>query len=78
MKLIRKNLAPLVVIVFLGLLIGTLAWDIVERILSEAGFPISLSTRPIGFDIGVISFFFRVNPGSFLGIAGAVLLFRSL
>ena len=78
MKLVRKNLGALVVVLFLGLLVGTLAWDILERIFSQAGLPFSLSTGPIGFDIGVLSLYVRVNPGSFLGTAGSLLLFRSL
>lgn len=77
-KLVRKNLTPLLVILFLGLVIGTLAWNIVERIFAEAGMPFSLSTGRIGFDVDVLAVYIRVNPGSFLGAAGGVLLFRAL
>jgi hypothetical protein len=77
-KLIKKNLQPLLLFIFLGLLIGTLSWDIIERLAATAGLPFSLSVGPVGFDLEVISFFIRFNPGTFLGTAGGVLLFRSL
>lgn len=78
MKLIKKHLGTFLLLAFLGMFIGTLAWDIVERIFAQAGLPFSLETGPIGFDIGVVSFYIRINPGSFLGAAGGILLFRSL
>ncbi len=78
MKLSKKNLTPLVTIIIMGLVIGTLAWDVVERIFAAAGMPFSLSTGRVGFDLDVIAFYIRVNPGSFLGAAGGVLLFRGL
>ena len=62
----------------LGLLIGTLTWDIIERLFALGGFSFSLSTAPLGFDLGVIRFYLRFNPGSFLGCGGGILLFRSL
>ncbi len=77
-KLVKKNLTPFVTILVLGLIIGTLAWDILERIFAAAGLPFSLSTGRIGFDLDVIAFYIRINPGSFLGAAGGVLLFRAL
>ena len=78
MKLIRKNLTPLLIFLFLGLVIGTLAWGLLERLVALGGREFSLSVGPLGFDLGVISFYLRFNPGSLLGLAGAVLLFRNL
>ena len=78
MKLIKKNLQPLLIFLFLGLIIGTLSWDILERLAAATGFPFSLSVGPLGFDLEVISFYFKVNLGSLLGAAGGILLFRSL
>ncbi|MBI9101389.1 MAG: hypothetical protein JEY99_03160 [Spirochaetales bacterium] len=78
MKLIKKNLNPLLIFIFLGLIIGTLTWDILERLIVLSGSGFSLTTHPIGFDLGVISFFIRFNPGSIAGITGSVLLFKSL
>jgi len=77
-KLSQKTTTPLFFILLLSLVIGTLAWDIVERIVSEAGYSLSLTTQPIGFDLGVLSFYIRVNPGSFLGVIGGVLIFRAV
>lgn len=78
MKLLKKHLGVFLLLIFLGLFIGTLAWFIVERIFTEAGLPFSLETGPIGFDIGVLSMSLEVNPGSLLGAAAGILLFRSL
>ncbi|HUZ16862.1 MAG TPA: hypothetical protein VMV68_00630 [Spirochaetia bacterium] len=78
MKLIKKNVTPFLLLIVLGIFIGTLAWDIVERIFAQAGLPFNLEVGPIGFDIGVLSLYLRVNPGTFLGAAGGVLLFRSI
>ncbi|HUX21981.1 MAG TPA: hypothetical protein VMW69_12140 [Spirochaetia bacterium] len=78
MKLNKKHVGAFLLLVLLGMFIGTLAWDIVERIFAQAGLPFSLETGPIGFDIGVLSLYLKVNPGSFLGAVGGILLFRSL
>jgi hypothetical protein len=78
MKLIKKHVGAFLLLVLLGIFIGTLAWDIIERIFAQAGLPFSLETGPIGFDIGVLSVYMKINPGSFLGAAGGILLFRSL
>lgn len=78
MKLTKKHVGAFLLLVLLGMFIGTLAWDIIERIFAQAGLPFSLETGPIGFDIGVLSVYLKINPGSFLGAAGGVLLFRSL
>jgi len=78
MKLIKKHVGAFLLLVLLGIFIGTLAWDILERIFAQAGLPFSLETGPIGFDIGVLSVYMKINPGSFLGAAGGILLFRSL
>ncbi len=78
MKLTKKHVGAFLLLVLLGMFIGTLAWDIIERIFAQAGLPFSLETGPIGFDIGVLSVYLKINPGSFLGAAGGILLFRSL
>ena len=78
MKLVKKHIGAFAMLIFLGLVIGTLAWVIVERIFAAAGLPFSLEAGPIGFDIGVLSVYLKVNPGSFLGAAAGILLFRSL
>ena len=74
MKLTRKNYSLIATFVLFGLVIGTLAWEVLERVLSELGVPLDASVGPIGFDLYVISAFIRINPGSLLGLIGGVLL----
>lgn len=78
MKLLKKHLGAFFLVVFLGIFIGTLTWFIVERIFAEAGLPFSVETGPVGFNLGVISLYLKMNPGSILGAIGGVLLFRAL
>lgn len=78
MKITRKNLAMFLGILFLCMFIGTLLWEVLERAVSAAGRPFSLSIGPFGFDAGVLAFWVRANPGTALGVPGALLLYRSL
>jgi hypothetical protein len=78
MKLTKKNSGLFALLIFLGLLIGTFSWEILERILLTAGAPIDLSAGPIGFDLDVISLFIKVNPGSLVGAAAGVVFFFRL
>ena len=78
MKLTKKNTGAFVTVVLLGLVIGSLAWEIFERILMYADVEIALSVGPIGLDIDVIAVWLRINPGSFAGVLGAALVFRRL
>ncbi len=76
MKLTKKNLQPLVAVVGLCTLGGSLAWFIVEIILNTAGIPFSISTGRIGFDIEILALYLNVNPGTVLGMAGGFFVFR--
>ncbi len=78
MKLTKKNRPTLVLIVFLGLLIGTLTWELLEQIIAFSGTALDLSIGPVGFDLEVIAVWIEINPGSFLGCVGGVLLFTRL
>ena len=78
MKLIKKNLTPFLIFLILGLIIGTLTWGLLERLIALGGGNFSLNAGPVGFDLGVISLYIQFNPGSLLGAGGGVLLFRSL
>lgn len=75
MKLNSKTRVHLVRFLLLGLIIGTLAWGIIERLFAYAGLPFSLNAGPIGFDIGVLSVHMSVNPGSLIGLALGYRLF---
>jgi hypothetical protein len=73
----RKPQAPLLVlIVVLGAIAGSLAWEVLERVLRP---PVSLASGPLQvFDLYVVALTIRVNPGSFLGAIAAALLARQL
>ena len=71
MKITQKYLKYLYLFIILGIVIGSLSWEILERLISRGGFNIDLSVGPVGFDISVISFYLKINPGSFIGAAGA-------
>ena len=75
MKLIKKNAGLFSLLFLLGLVTGTLAWEIFERILLLAGTRLDLSVGPFGFDLDVIAVYLKVNPGSLLGAAAGVFLF---
>ncbi len=78
MKLTAKNLPVLMRILLLCLVIGTLAWELVERLLELAGVTLDLSVGPVGFDIEVIALSVMANPGTLIAIVPAVLLFRKV
>jgi hypothetical protein len=78
MKLTAKNRPTLIRLLLLGTLAGTLAWALFEALLTMGGFPLNLEAGPVGFDLYVVTFWLRVNPGSFLGLLGGGLLFRSI
>lgn len=77
MKLVKKNAGLFALLFFLGLIIGTFGWEILERVLAAAGKNMDLSVGPMGIDLDVISVYLKINPGSFLGaVAGLLLFFR--
>jgi hypothetical protein len=80
MKFNKKNLGSFFLILFAGILIGSLFWEIFERILHNFGVEWSLTTRnPIQlFDVYVISFSLRVNPGSIIGGIAGVVFFKAI
>ena len=75
-KLNSKNRSTLLILVALSMIIGTVAWEIIERILSMAGATIDLTVGPLELDVYVISIALRPNPGTLLGIVPGVALFR--
>ena len=78
MKLSTKTLPTLLLLAFLGAVVGGLAWELVERILLSFGTELSLGVGPIGFDLHVVSFSFLVNPGTVVGLVGGILIFMLL
>lgn len=78
MKFSRKNLRIFSLFLFLGAVIGTLAFDIIEKIITLFWANFSFSTGAIGFDISLISFYMKLNPGTLLGTAAGYSVFRRL
>ncbi|MFW5727027.1 MAG: hypothetical protein ACOCW5_00415 [Spirochaetia bacterium] len=78
MKYTKKNRPILLKMLLLAVLIGTFAWELLERIVHMADVPLDLAIGPVGFDLLVISCFLYLNPGTLVGIIGAVILFRRL
>ncbi|MFW6313529.1 MAG: hypothetical protein ACOC2N_06570 [Spirochaetota bacterium] len=78
MKLTTKNLPVFMRLLVLCLLIGTLAWELIERLLELTGVELDLTVGPVGFDIEVLAVSVLANPGTLLGIVPAIVLFRKL
>jgi hypothetical protein len=78
MKLTAKTLSSLAVLCVLCMLVGGLAWEVLERVALRFGLDVDLSIGPIGFDLSVVALHVTVNPGTFIGLVAAVLLFRVL
>ncbi len=78
MKHTPKNRPVLIRLIILGAAAGTLLWGLCEILAEAAGLPFSLSVGPVGFDLYVVSFFIRINPGTFLGLASGVLIFNRI
>ncbi|UCF96216.1 MAG: hypothetical protein JSV89_13635 [Spirochaetaceae bacterium] len=71
-----RNRSTFLAFLGLGFLIGTLGWEVLERIFLQLGFELALSIGPVGFDLSVLSVSIKINPGSFIGILGGIFLFR--
>lgn len=71
-------MAPLLLLVLLGLFIGTIAWEILERLLQISGINLNLKVGPFGFDLSVLALYIKLNPGSILGAGGGFYLFTTL
>lgn len=76
MKLSSKNIHILIRLLLLCTVIGTLAWEILERLLALADVVIDLTAGPVGFDLVVLSISVLANPGTILGVIPAIILFR--
>ncbi len=78
MKLTARTLPLLGRIAVFSMLVGTLAWELVERLLALSGISLSIGVGPIGFDIRVIALTLIANPGTIVGLVPAIVLFRKL
>lgn len=76
MKLSSRNRSTFLAFMGLGALIGTLGWEVLERIVLQMGFQLDLGIGPVGFDLSVLSVYIKINPGTFIGLLGGIFLFR--
>ena len=60
------------------MVLGSIAWEVAERLLAAAGLELNLSVGPIGFDLQVLAMHVEANPGTVLGAVGGWLLLRAL
>lgn len=77
MKLNKRTMSTLLVLLFLFITVGTLSWELLERILATTGLRIDWSVGPIGFDLRVLALTMQLNPGSLAGILVAFRTFKS-
>jgi len=78
MKLTSKTVSMFLLLAFLGAVVGSLGWEVVERLVVHWGGRLDLSVGPVGFDLSVVSFQLKANPGTLAGLAAGILLFLSL
>jgi hypothetical protein len=78
MKLTGRNRPTFLSFLIGGLLVGGLAWELLERMLSAFGLQLHLGVGPVGFDLSVLAVSLVVNPGTLLGALGGLVLFRVL
>jgi len=78
LKYSKRTKPELIKILLFGIIAGTLSWELTMRLLALAGVSIDLSLGPVGFDLQVIALWIMINPGTFLGIIAALILFHRL
>jgi len=76
MKLNSRNRSTFLLFLGLGFLIGSLAWEVFERVLGIFGVEVSVAVGPVSLDVSVLKLALQVNPGTILGVIGALILFR--
>ena len=75
MKFTKKNSSLFVLLFLMGLVTGSLAWELLERIIGLAGGSLDLGVGPVGLDLDVLAIYIKINPGSLLGAAAGVFFF---
>ncbi|MBN2737419.1 MAG: hypothetical protein JXR70_10600 [Spirochaetales bacterium] len=82
MKFNTKTMPAFVGFLIAGLFLGSLAWEVVERILhlipALENFSFTMEEPIQVFDFYVLSLSFRANPGTFMGLVGSVVMFFAL
>lgn len=76
MKLTTNARKMLYALLALGAVIGTMAWELLARLLQRGGVELSLSVGPIGFDVHVLAVWIMANPGTLIGLVLGYVTFR--
>lgn len=63
-------------LLLLSVIVGSLAWEILERLLAQIQLRPGLAIGPFGMDLSVFRFDVKLNPGSFAGIWLGAFLFK--
>jgi hypothetical protein len=79
MKLTGKNVPLFLLFLLLGLLIGSISWEVLERCINlipgVTDFSLTMKEPIRLFDFYVLAFSFRGNPGTLLGMIAGIILF---
>ncbi|MAG13109.1 MAG: hypothetical protein CMN78_00750 [Spirochaetales bacterium] len=78
MKLTKKHGGLFVLLIFIGFIVGSLAWEVVERIVVLAGGSFELKAGPVVLDLGAVFLSVEVNPGTLFGICLGLFLFSRI
>lgn len=76
MKLSKRTSGHFFLFLLLGIIIGSLSWELLERIITLTGSTFTLAVGPIGFDTGVLEVWMQISPGTFLGAGAGLFLFK--
>ena len=76
MKLSSRTQNTFMTMFLLWSIVGTLAWELLVRVLALFGPDLDLSVGPVGFDVEVVRLYVQFNPGTLAGVILAVILFR--
>jgi len=78
MKLSKRTSGHFILFIALGIIIGSLCWELLERVIALSGRNLNLAVGPVGFNVDVLEVWIKINPGSFIGFLGTFFLFRGI
>lgn len=77
MKLSSRNISTCLILMVFSAIVGTFAWEVLERLVSLTGVTLDLRVGPLGFDSGVLAIRLMVNPGTLIGVPLGYRIFRT-
>ena len=82
MILNKKNISFFILILILGLIIGSFIWELIERIIhlfpNTISFTLTMKKPYRLFDFYVLAIDLRVNPGTIIGIIAGFFIFKGI